>query len=53
MLAGTLGFVDATIVSVHEAGDHFVVVGRVLDLEGRDDDRPLLFFRGGYGTTEG
>ena len=33
VLAGTLGFVDATISSVHEAGDHFVVVGRVLDLE--------------------
>jgi 3-hydroxy-9,10-secoandrosta-1,3,5(10)-triene-9,17-dione monooxygenase reductase component len=53
VLAGTLGFVDATISSVHEAGDHFVVVGRVLDLEARDADRPLLFFKGGYGTTEG
>ena len=53
VLAGTLGFVDATIVSVHEAGDHFVVVGRVLDLVAADDERPLLYFRGGYGTTEG
>ena len=53
VLAGTLGFVDATISSVHEAGDHFVVVGRVLDLGARDADRPLLFFKGGYGTTEG
>jgi 3-hydroxy-9,10-secoandrosta-1,3,5(10)-triene-9,17-dione monooxygenase reductase component len=52
VLAGTLGFVDATIVSVHEAGDHFVVVGRVLDLVAADDSRPLLYFRGGYGTTE-
>ena len=51
VLPGTLGFVDATIVSVHEAGDHFVVVGRVLDLVAADDARPLLYFRGGYGTT--
>jgi 3-hydroxy-9,10-secoandrosta-1,3,5(10)-triene-9,17-dione monooxygenase reductase component len=53
VLPGTLGFVDALISSVHEAGDHFVVVGRVLDLQVQDADRPLLFFRGGYGTTEG
>jgi 3-hydroxy-9,10-secoandrosta-1,3,5(10)-triene-9,17-dione monooxygenase reductase component len=53
VLAGTLGFVDATIVSVHEAGDHFVVVGRVLDLVAEDDARPLLYFRGGYGTIDG
>ena len=52
VLAGTIGFVDATIVSVHEAGDHFVVVGRVLDLVAADDARPLLYFRGDYGTTE-
>ncbi len=51
VLAGTLGYVDATVVSVHEAGDHFVVVGRVLDLRAADDTRPLLYFRGDYGTT--
>lgn len=53
VLAGTLGHVDATISSVHEAGDHFAVVGRVLDLRAHDGDRPLLFFRGAYGTTAG
>ena len=32
MIEGTLGYVDCQIQSAHEAGDHFVVVGRVLHL---------------------
>ena len=36
---GTLGYVDCQIHSVHEAGDHYIVVGRVLDLGARDDAR--------------
>ncbi len=55
LLDGTLGWVDCAIQAVHEAGDHDVVVGRVIDLgltppapgeESTGD--PLLFFRGGY-----
>ena len=37
---------------MHEAGDHSVVIGRVLGLEVGDVDDPLLFFRGRYATTE-
>ena len=43
LLDGTLGYVDCTIHAVHEAGDHYVVVGRVLDLRDRDAEDPLLF----------
>ena len=32
ILDGTLAHLDCTIHSVHEAGDHYVVIGRVLDL---------------------
>ena len=32
ILDGTLGYVDCQIHTVHEAGDHYVVIGRVLDL---------------------
>src|SRR6478735_6371835 len=53
MLDGILGFVDCTIHAVHEAGDHFVVIGRVLDLAMTDAEDPLLFFRGQYTTTDG
>ena len=39
---------------VHEAGDHYVVVGRVQDLDGRRRDAsPLLFYQGQYRTTDG
>ena len=52
VLSGTLAHVDCTIHAVHEAGDHYVVIGRALDLRLGDQDRdPLLFFRGQYRTT--
>ena len=38
--------------AVHEAGDHYVVIGRALDLQvGAEGSDPLLFFRGQYRTT--
>ena len=53
MLEGTLGYVDCPIHTVHEAGDHYVVIGRVLDLGVHDAENPLLFFQGKYTSTEG
>lgn len=54
MLDGALAQVDCTIHAVHEAGDHYVVIGRVQDLVTHDDGEqgPLLFFRGEYRTTD-
>jgi len=52
LLDGTLGYVDCAIHAVHETGDHFVVVGRVLDLATVDGEDPLLFFQGQYRTTD-
>jgi len=48
---GTLGHVDCTIHAVHEAGDHYVVIGRVVDLVAADAEGPLLFFQGKYRTS--
>jgi 3-hydroxy-9,10-secoandrosta-1,3,5(10)-triene-9,17-dione monooxygenase reductase component len=48
----TLGYVDCTIHAVHEAGDHYVVIGKVLDLQATDAEGPLLFYEGQYRTTE-
>ncbi|GGO68879.1 hypothetical protein GCM10012276_03740 [Nocardioides deserti] len=54
VLEGSLAHVDCSVHAVHEAGDHWVVIGRVLQLatapEGAAED-PLLFYRGKYGTT--
>jgi len=54
MLEGALGHLDCAIHAVHEAGDHYVVIGRVLDLVTDSDDEvdPLLFYRGKYRTTD-
>jgi 3-hydroxy-9,10-secoandrosta-1,3,5(10)-triene-9,17-dione monooxygenase reductase component len=51
LLDDSLGYVDCTIHAVHEAGDHFVVIGRVQDLALGSDRDPLLFFQGQYHTT--
>lgn len=46
---GAVAYVDCSIHAVHEAGDHYVVIGRVhdMDVNGSVDD-PLLYFRGEY-----
>jgi len=48
---GSIGWIDCTIEAVHEAGDHDIVVGRVVHLEAVEDGAdPLLFFKGGFGA---
>lgn len=47
-LPGCIGWIDCRVHNVHAEGDHYIVVGRVLDLiEGSSSD-PLLFYRSGY-----
>jgi 3-hydroxy-9,10-secoandrosta-1,3,5(10)-triene-9,17-dione monooxygenase reductase component len=48
ILEGVLASIDCTVEHVYEGGDHDIVVGRVLELDGAAGG-PLLFFRGGYG----
>lgn len=48
-LEGALAWIDCVVQSAQEAGDHYLVVGRVLELEAREGE-PLLFYRGGFGT---
>ncbi|MEK8145885.1 flavin reductase family protein [Streptomyces sp. M10(2022)] len=51
-LPGVLTRVHAQVYDVRSAGDHDVVIGRVLGLEPLTDGRPMLFFRGGFGVEE-
>jgi 3-hydroxy-9,10-secoandrosta-1,3,5(10)-triene-9,17-dione monooxygenase reductase component len=59
LLDGVLGYVDCTVQAVHEAGDHYVVLGRVKELgfapgvEEGGDRKPLLYYRGSYDTVTG
>ena len=53
VMEDVLGWIDCKIETVHEAGDHLIVIGRVLELHVADDHPgPLLFYRGGYGRFE-
>jgi 3-hydroxy-9,10-secoandrosta-1,3,5(10)-triene-9,17-dione monooxygenase reductase component len=52
LLKGILGYVDCTVHTVHEAGDHYIVVGRVQDMDVDDSaPEPLVYHRGAYRTT--
>jgi len=47
VLEGAVAWVECRLELVHDAGDHELVVGRVVDLGARDA-APLLFYRGRY-----
>lgn len=52
ILAGALAHIDCTVETVHDGGDHFVVIGRVQTLGDIGGERPLLFYRGQYTGIE-
>lgn len=49
ILDGVLAWIDCDLESVTEAGDHYIVLGRVRALEAPGTELPLVFFQGGYG----
>jgi flavin reductase (DIM6/NTAB) family NADH-FMN oxidoreductase RutF len=49
ILDGAVSWIECTFEDVREAGDHFIVLGRVEDLAVERSTLPLLFFQGGYG----
>ena len=49
ILDGVVAWIDCTLDAVHEAGDHYIVLGRVVALEASTPGKPLLFFQGAYG----
>ncbi|MGA0878555.1 MAG: flavin reductase family protein [Ilumatobacteraceae bacterium] len=47
VLEGVIGWIDCTVESVHDIGDHYFVVGRVTDLGHRAEvSDAMVFFRG-------
>lgn len=42
--------VHAEVHQVHEAGDHEVVIGHVLEVRRERDERPMIFFNGTFGV---
>ena len=48
-LGGCLGSLGCRVQAIHDGGDHWIVVGEVLDLHvGNDAPGPLIFFGGKY-----
>jgi 3-hydroxy-9,10-secoandrosta-1,3,5(10)-triene-9,17-dione monooxygenase reductase component len=50
ILDGVVAWIDCDLHAIHEAGDHYIALGRVLSLDSEAPERPLLFFQGGYGS---
>lgn len=51
IIDGVLTWVSCQIADVHTIGDHYVVIGQVRELGDISPQRPLLFYRGRYGTS--
>jgi flavin reductase (DIM6/NTAB) family NADH-FMN oxidoreductase RutF len=49
ILEQAVAWIDCSLKSVQEAGDHYIVLGQVRDLDVQRPSLPLLFFQGGYG----
>jgi flavin reductase ActVB len=51
LLDDALAHLECTVVDRRDAGDHTVVVGRV-EAASTAQDRPLVYYRGGYTQLE-
>jgi 3-hydroxy-9,10-secoandrosta-1,3,5(10)-triene-9,17-dione monooxygenase reductase component len=50
VIEGSLAWVDCRVELVHDAGDHELIIGQVLDL-GSAEGSPLLFYRKRFATV--
>ncbi|HEY2207524.1 MAG TPA: flavin reductase [Pseudonocardia sp.] len=46
---GVAAWIECEFESIQEAGDHYLVLGRVRELDSGGERLPLVFFQGGYG----
>lgn len=53
VLRDSVSWIDTRISEVVEAGDHWIVLCEVKDMEVTNPVTPLLFFQGGYGSFVG
>ncbi len=53
MINGSLASFECARHTVHDAGDHFILVGRVLKAKFEPHGDPLLYFRGNYRRVDG
>ena len=51
LLDGALAWLECRVDARHDAGDHEIIVGRV-EHASTTNERPLLYYRGGYAQLE-
>lgn len=49
LLKDVVAWIDCDIAEVREAGDHYIVLGRVVEMDTGSEASPMLFFQGKYG----
>jgi len=52
VLEEALAWVGCRVLETHDAGDHEIIVGEVIDTGVETTSRPLLFYRGGFGRFQ-
>lgn len=52
ILNGVMAWIDCELTQTVESGDHYIAIGRVLQLEAAEIGAPLVFFQGGYQHLE-
>ena len=50
ILKNTLGWLDCELHAYHDGGDHWIFVGKVIDMARSETGQPLLYYGGGYRT---
>jgi len=50
IIEGALAWIDCVLVAVHEAGDLYIVLGRVAGLSLHREGDPMIFHKSGYAT---
>lgn len=48
LVEGALAWIECETEAIHEAGDHWIVVARVLEFDVGPVGNPLIFFKGEY-----
>jgi flavin reductase (DIM6/NTAB) family NADH-FMN oxidoreductase RutF/DNA-binding IclR family transcriptional regulator len=52
VLEHVVAWIDCELEVIHETGDHWLVIGRVVELDVERNAPPLLFYQGGYGSFQ-
>ncbi|HTI14227.1 MAG TPA: flavin reductase family protein [Dictyobacter sp.] len=50
VLAGALAWLECSVLAIHPAGNRNLILGRVHNMKIISDDKPLIYYKGHFGT---